>query len=467
MEKAHSNQIKLPSIVKKHPKTRVKSYLRAYYSSSLLSTRSEPFKIKTAKEELLQKPPILKPQTSGNKEKQKNPEEVKKKTELLYEISVAKSDRIEILRDLSTYEYELSNKIHLQDRLDTLTSSLGTLPQMFEKLQDISSENQVISMRINEGFTELHSLTQSSIDLSYKSEKFPVRPYSTLRKMRLLYTSLKIISGTRVIISVKGDSFLENFLVSIMTTEGEVCSNVAIKLDILAVDTLNQKVEVNTAIEQKIIPHLYLIYHNRTLQLEFDENFPNDKNSVIINLKNFGRTSVFVWQADESIFLHVTDPKYEKKINKSQLLSFEQSLSQIPLPALAKSLSAHLRYSSNRTEFEIEWLDSVSAYFYKKETTSNLMNEDYIKESLGTQSFARIWDEEVQINGTKYFVQCLAYHTLKKIVVKTIGGKSLEIAPETQAYKFISNLQSIDLSKHPATLCNSLELRKLIKSFFI
>lgn len=340
------------------------------------------------------------------------------------------------------------------------------MPQLFSKFEGISNENKEISELIHQGLNDLNSLQNTKIPYELISEKFQTKEYNTLRKMKLLYKSIKQISGVRVLISIKGDSFLENFLVSIITRNCEVCINVPIKLDILAVDTLNQSVEITAAVEQKIIPHMYLIYNDRKLSLQFDENFPNEKNSVIINLKNFGWTSVLVWQAEESVILTVTDPKIEKKINKVQLLSFDHSLASVPLSFLAKKLTSCLRYKEKNGEVDVEWVEDPQTRFTKKENDSKLMNEEYIKESLGTQAFYRVWADEVFINNSRYLVQCLAYHSLMKIIV-TFANKSLEITPETEAYKFIFCLQSVDIAKNSTTLCKSLELRKLIKSFFL
>ena len=284
--------------------------------------------------------------------------------------------------------------------------------------------------------------------------------------MRLLYKSVKKISGVRVLISVKGDTFFENFLISLATADCEVCINVPVKLDILAVDTLNQSVEMTSAIESKILPYLYLVYSNRKLQLKFDESFQNEKISVVFNLRNWGFTSAILWQIEESIVISLTDPKSEKKVNKNLVLKFDQSLNSIQLKELSSNLSTHLRYNKIKEGEELEWVESIETIFQKKESASKLMNEEYIKESLGTQAFSRVWEQEIVVNGIKYFIQCFSYHSLRKILIGN-SGRSFEIKPESQAYKYIVGLQSIDIAKHPTTLCTSLELKKLIKSYFL
>ena len=125
----------------------------------------------------------------------------------------------------------------------------------------------------------------------------------------------------------------------------------------------------------------------------------------------------------------------------------------------------HLKCLVRDNEYEIEWFEDAGMEFSRKEAVSKLMNEEFIKESLGTQSLNRIWVKEVNISGANYVVQCVLYGSLKKIIV-TLGSRSFEIKDNTQIFKFIFDLQTIDIVKNPVTLIQSLELQKLIKSFF-
>lgn len=465
MEKMLENPIKLPSL-KKSSSSRIKDYLKAYsYTNILVSRPDTSHPAKTARDDIIVRPFTIRNQFSSKLDKQKQSEDSKRKAELVYEISVAKSDKLEIVRDLSTYEYELSCKINIPEKLEIMAQSLASIPSSFDNVYSFASETDKISNLIKDGLNHLHGFRKQSFSSNLSSEYYKIREHNTLRRMQLLYKSIKKVSGVRVLISIKGDVFFENFLVSLATTDNEIVVNVPIKLDILAVDTLNQSVEMTSAIEQKILPHLYLVYKNRKLQVKFDENFPNEKISVIFYMKNWGKTSALLSQIDESIMLYITDPEYEKKINRSQVLNFDQVLSTVPLKSLSDKLSRHLKYIISDDKYDIEWIESSSEVFNRKEQTSKLMNEEYIKESLGTQAFTRVWEQELRINNSMCFIQCFSYHSLRKILIG-VGGKSLEIKPESQTYRFIVGLQSIDIAKNPVTLCNSLELKKLIKSYF-
>ena len=328
MERNLEVPIKLPAI-KPNTSARVKEYLKAYSSSSLYSTRSEYLKPAKISKENTIRSHLSKNHLMHKSDKHLQNEELKKKSELQYDISVAKSDKFEIIRDLSTYELELSNKIMVQERLEKLQYHLGVLPELYHQFQDLSSEQKSIANLIAEGFSALNNLETLVPKPSLTAETFIIREQNEFRKIKLLYQAVKSISGLRVLIKVKGDIFLENFLVSILNCEGGTCINIPIKLDVLAVDTLNHSIEVTTAIEEKIIPHLYLMYISRQMVLKFDEDFPKEKISVVIDLKNYGKASVLVWQFEEAINIHIPDPKFEKKINKAFVLEPNQNLSQI------------------------------------------------------------------------------------------------------------------------------------------
>ena len=95
MEKIYENPLKLLGNKKSSTK-RVKSYLKAYSSSSLLSTRSDFKPAKVVKEEFTLRSYQTRNQLSIKEEKRKQAEESKQKADLIYDISVAKSDKLEI-----------------------------------------------------------------------------------------------------------------------------------------------------------------------------------------------------------------------------------------------------------------------------------------------------------------------------------------------------------------------------------
>lgn len=463
MEKLLDNPIRLPAI-KKSTTSRVKDYLKAYSVSSIPSSRAETRPFKVSRGDNSTRSHYFHNQAPSKVEKSKNAEDLKHRNDLLYEISVAKSDKLEILRDLSTYEYELSNEINLSCKLNSLSEYFSVLPNNCTEYNNLSSDREAISLLIKRGMQSLHALQIAPTTTTLESEHFKVRTYNTLWKMKLLYKSTNFISGVRVLISIKGDTFFENFLVSLINNSDECCMNVAVKLDILAVNTLNQPVEMVSAIETKILPYLYLYYNNQQLQLGFDESLGDERRSLILDLRNWRKTSVILIQNDELIVIIIEELKCEKKVYREVLLEPEQNLSTIPNKELLAKLSLHLRYAKESEE--VEWIESVETLFNKKESTSKLMNEEYIKESLGTQAFSHVWERKLIINSTEYTLQCSTYHTLRKLLIKS-AEKAFEIKPESQAYKFITGLQSIDISKHPGTLCSSLELKKLIKSYFL
>jgi hypothetical protein len=308
-------------------------------------------------------------------------------------------------------------------------------------------------------------MQMSETETSARNEGFKIKKTNTLRKMRLLFKGVRMISGVRAMISVKGDTFLENFSISLVAPDGKTCISVPVKLDIMAVNTLNRKVELHSVVQQKILPHLYLTYSNRQLSLQFDDTLHREKVSLIINLKNWGYTSVILWQMEDVIVISLTDPCYEKRVNKAWLLPFEHNLISVPVKRLIQMLEQHLKYVCGNDD-PIEWSDSAESVFLKKESSSKLMNDEYIKESLGTQFLNRVWEIEITINAVDYYIQCFSYMSLRKILISA-GTKTLEVNPTSPMYRFILGLQSIDLMKNPKTFCSSLELRKLIKSWAI
>ena len=468
MEKLQENPIKLP-LLKKVKSSRVKNYLKVYSLSSLTSTKTESFRpTRQSRESLIQRNLIssnfqIRDKNSGKSENQN-------KEDLLYEISVAVSDKFEVLRDLATYEYEFTQRISTSLKFEKLLGYLGSLPQTYAE-GAIGMQSDDISGKISEGIEKISQIKVEKVECGLEPENFKIREYNTLRKLKLIYTAVRFISGVRTVISIKGDTFFENFMISLVTCDSQNCINVPIKLDILDVNTLNTEKNLESPVDEKIIPHLFYIYKNHKMSISYDKSFPTEKLSVVFKLKYWGWTSAILSVMEENVIIKITDPEQEKKISKTLLLSHDQTLQSLGVVALSKVLSNHLRYKKGLQDELVEWIDSAQEEFHKKESSSKLMREEYIKESLGTQQFVSTWHRSFDISGANYHIECFAYHSLRKLII-TSGNRALEIKPQQRSkgeldmFSYITALQDIDLSKSPFTLCNSLELRKLIKSYF-
>lgn len=467
MEKLLNNPIKLPAL-KTVKSTRVIEYLKAYSVSSLTSTKTDSFRPTRQSRESTTHRHIQ----SNFPNLSKNPEsEHQTKNNLLYDISVAISDKFEVLRDLATYEFELTQRLNIPLKLEKLLGCLGSLPQGYEKGICDYGEHEDITELIDSGLNSLQKIGRETTLNEFKAETFKIREYNTLRKMKILFKAVRNISGVRVLICIKGDTFFEHFLVSVTTCDRQFCMNIPVKLDILDVNTLNQEIQIESPVDEKIIPHLYLCYYDKTLSIKYDKSFPSEKVAVVFKLKAWGWTTAILWSIEESISINVTDPRYEKKISKSLLLTHDQSLQNISLKYLSSFLKCHLRFKNNKDEEVIEWCELAEEEFRKKESASKLMKEEYIKESLGTQQFVRVWQSQICIESQVYYIECFSYHSLLKLVVSYMD-KTLEIRTgqqmksELDMFRFITNFQYFDIAKSPKTVCQSLEMRKLIKSYF-
>lgn len=467
MEKLLSNPIKLPAL-KTVKSSRVVDYLKAYSVSSLTSTKTDSFRPTRQSRESTSHRQI---QSNFPSQSKKTESDTQRKNDLLYDISVAVSDKFEVLRDLATYEYELTQKTNIPIKLEKLLGSLGALPHVYEKGIGDSGEHEDITSLIDHGLKSLQMIGGNKAGQEFKAETFKIREYNTLRKMKIIFKAVRTISGIRVLICIKGDTFFEHFLVSVITCDTQFCMNVPVKLDILDVNTLNQEIRIESPVDEKIIPHLYLCYADRNLTIKYDKSFPSDKISVVFKLKVWGWTTAIIKSIEETISINVTDPRYERKISKSLLLTHDQSLQSISLKYLSSFLSCHLRFKGSKDEEAIEWCESADEEFRKKESGSKLMKEEYIKESLGTQQFVRVWQSQIVIEGQVYYIECFSYHSLLKLIVRFME-KTLEIRTgqhiksEVDMLRFITNLQYFDIFKSPKTICQSLEMRKLIKSYF-
>jgi hypothetical protein len=465
MDKLQDNPIKLP-LLKKVKTSRVKDYLKVYSVSSFTSTKTESFRpTRQSRESNTQRNQLI-----SNFPKDKNPEKSEKhsKSDFLHDISVAVSDKFEVLRDLATYEYELTQKISTNLKFEKLMGYLGSLPQSYA-LGTSCSQLSGITEQISEGLGRISTLKTEKQAKVLSSEGFKIREYNDLRKLKPKYIAVRLISGVRTVISIKGDTFLENFMISLVTCDSQSCINVPIKLDILDVNTLNNTNEMERPVDEKIIPHLFYTYKNKQLCVAYDKAFPSEKLAVVFKLKNWGWSSAILSIVEENIIIKVTDPIHEKKVSKTLILPHDQTLQSFGAVSISKVLSSHLRYKKTSSDELIEWTDSASEEFHKKESSSKLMREDYIKENLGTKQFTRAWNMNMTISGILFNVECLVYHSSKQLVVTSEGYKPYEIClkqrpkSELDSFSYITGLQDFDLAKSPLTVCRSLELRKLIK----
>ena len=137
----------------------------------------------------------------------------RKCTELSYEIQKASSDKLELIRDIATYEYNFSKDHDIENKLFDIN-------QWATNLLDKDSESDTCSI-IDTIQSQYNNLILKEDDYSQtinEIECFGIRHqlYSKI-KSKLLYSSI-IISDIPCIVHINGTRWLEEMEISIITT---------------------------------------------------------------------------------------------------------------------------------------------------------------------------------------------------------------------------------------------------------
>ncbi|CAG9319955.1 unnamed protein product [Blepharisma stoltei] len=439
--------------------TRSHSYLKIY-TTAHKSRENSANRLKTRTQKCVTRRNSLVDLIQGNIE-EKKPDKVKIIEENKFNAArrnllQARSDFLELKRDLSTYEYNMTEQISVTTKLARLNKKSSNFPKITYKLQDFYKDCDIHVKKFQIDLEKIKKLPISfdaKNDRNYIKEKLEVRDYINFRKMHLKYQSCACISGIHCIVQVLCNSLYSSVTAVALLPSGQILSTF-----------VDNKVVVSTygdlkaAFKSKIIPKLYFTITKNDMNLHWDPNYGVTFYTLILKIKGeslpYSMIKLSDFEKKEITICHgisaIEIPFSNLKV---------KSLERTNYLKLKSILSKHLMYDEENEV--IQWNSKQFSIFENKEKDSMYMNIDYIYEVLGIRMFQFHSSYFMDDRSIKIEIWTYKEHYLVKIY------KNLELELEVESgsddYKFLHSLQQMDFVRNPITFSKSLELTTFLK----
>jgi len=381
----------------------------------------------------------------------------KKLEYLQQEILRIKSDKLELTRDLATYEANLAENIQVFPRLAKINGVIGGLPESFKSFQKKQDQNGEFSELLAKSLKKINSLYQSNLPekTQFQKEDFGVRLENPLCKMKLLLKCAYEVSGIPSIVVVHGNGFNNCFEISVQLASSHMLS---VKTEHSLLIRPNQSLK--SAVKEQLLSNLFLTLSQDEIILSWTNSYRKDFINLIVEMKGGVVKMIHITKKNEQIVLQLFDPIYTLVLEESKFGCNVFSNDK----KVVRALRDHLYYSGDSQG--IIWLDNPSDIFKLKEQKSPYLDQEYVRWSLGMIPFQKVWEYNIQFNNEVISVSVLSFKKMERMELRK-GVDVVELQEDTPEFKLLRNLQFSKLREAPRTVLNSLELKALIRKLLI
>jgi hypothetical protein len=388
-----------------------------------------------------------------------------KADKIKHDIYLSKSDKLDLMRDLATYECYMGKKIKIAHSLAKIHSMSHSVPNINEELTQITQEVSNIRQVLRQGLGKMHDLEQEyaermkQVRSEYENEIVEVRSYSKPYTFSHLLTCVRRLSGIYSIIKICGDQPLENFHLDVQLASGHAFSTL-VKIDLMGSGLDSSSVV--SKIKEKLLPKLFLTLTQEQLMLHWDQSYGQDFITMIIELKGSPLyvNMLVIRLEDESVHLSISSPLSSLRIPRGYITE-SGKIFELPSKILNKLLTTHLRY--NIHEHSLEWLSDSSQIFQSREKNSPLMDSEFIINSCGMSLFQPSCSEIIKIGAEEVQVEILSFKEMYKLRI-IYNDSAFELSYDSPDLKILEELQFRDIRKNPVTFLRSIELVRWIRN---
>jgi hypothetical protein len=456
-----SHSISKPSISTLTEKARIRNYISLYSSTTLKPFSKQADRSDQDLEEVSTQGKSLIKLNS----KIKNISEVsskpadatlqRKSNDLLYEIQKAKSDKLELMRDVSTYEYEFSGQPFVLEKLSEIKDLAFEIP-------DIDLNSQSLDLLFEKALKDCLDLSEVRGKFSPEGESFDVkRSAYSKAKTTLLKCSVRI-SEIPCVAHVFGTKWLEELEVSILA-QSSFAFKKSIKHSILSLYTTQK--ELSDILINEVLSRFYFKFYNseKTFELIYDPEHGESFKVIFFFIRGFGKCFLSLSVIHGKLYIEVIEQKEILEVPVEVLQV--KNLKTLKLSVVKQIVKDFIYFDKYTRSFYWQDGKELENVFSFKESSSNLLKEDYLKELLTMKSFKIIQSFTVEVNETQFTIELHIYKQQLKLVFFYLN-EAVEIPQESRHFKFLNDLQWFELKSSPKTFSRSLELKQLIFKLF-
>ena len=380
-------------------------------------------------------------------------------------VQKAASDKLELMRDLATYEFLFCRDKAAGEKLGELWAVAAEFPSEYVSKSKAASWEHETQKDISAGFQHIEeiefSLQPPDIPEDFEKSSFDLRLLNDISRYRQLYRGMHVVSNVHCVVTVKSNGLFRQLIIAALTLEG-IGYPLTVRQDMMERESLMTKEQIKSAVRSFILPHLYFQSGPNGSQLLFHQSYAVTFLSLVIALKGSGAPgpmAVQLTQDGDNVF--ATMGFGQVTINRGELTQ-KPSIFEEKQRKLADKLRNGLLYV--KTDRTVVWLSSPSPsyLFTLKEENSPFVNEEFISERLQTLTFQLQATEKLTIDSVVYKVEFLSHKSLLKLRI-ACGELSCDIEPGSAEMQFLVCLQCGDWRTGKVTLMRSLELKTVIK----
>ena len=440
--------------------TKVQSYMRVYgHIPTVRRFRS------TRDSKPLASPAVL-PSTPSNKNQNTSyisltkpnriryHEKIGESETLNYEILKAQSDKLELERDLSTYEFELLGSINFANTLKEMKGYSYSIVNMFSDYERHCDEITNLLQDINSNKKILYENSlqrESSLAQIEDFENFNIKVSNKLTLIEE-YKGISTISGKKCLINIKSKLY-ESHHIKCLLPSGEYLQ---LNINKNLTEQVHKLGSYKKMIELYICPHLYIMKICDDINLFYDENYGVTFLAFLMKLKgakNFA--TIIVRNLEDSYKIEIGGSNAFKIVDKFSLRvnnNFGGNANKIRLE-IQKSLI--FRYNS------LLWGDNP---FNTRENSSKFLKESFLSDAFNDY-IRKIFSLKISFQGKIFRIEGFECQKIKQ--VKFSSSKStVSVGEDSKEFRLLFTLQCIDYYKNHKTLSKSLEMEYLLNSIF-
>lgn len=381
-------------------------------------------------------------------------------------VQKAASDKLELKRDLATYEFLFCRDSGAGNSIGQLKQLAESFPDRDETKTEIIAWEKFAMKHISDGFqmvekVEMRAETLSNVDLFEKSD-FDLRCLNDISRYRQLYRGVSVISSLHCIVTVKSNGLFRQLLISAVTLQGHM-HHLTVRQDMTERESLMTKRQIVAAVKADILPHLYFQVENRETHLMFDPACAVSFLSLVLEVKSReAHIHTSVELSEDQDLVHVTSFLGEVAVPRYEL-THRHSIFRSNSQQLAGKLQQGLYYLERTLVWQAD--GNVNLLFSTKEAHSLFFNDEYINERLQTVAFTLQFSEKYTLDSVPYKIEFFSHKDSLKLRFIS-PEKAVEIASGSVQMAFLIGLQSLDCRTARSTFLHSLELRSLLRQAF-
>ena len=372
---------------------------------------------------------------------------------LLYDVQKSISDKFELIRDLSTYDYNFSKEQDLLNSLSKLNEIARPLPDAADLIEKIIDKENFSFSGLVSGLSSVASMDFSnSFENSLETETFNIKNISLAQILAPVYAGSLILSGIYCLVSLTSDKWLENLYFHVSMLNGTTFFLQKTQTMSNSYYTSDQIKEV---VKTKLLPRLSFYKENKEISLIFDKSQGVNYYTLLCKVRGYELCNVQIITKSENCLL-IEIPSLEQtllaNLNENAVELFNDKRK------LAKVVEKQLIFCRKRKS--LFWGEEI---FEESEKNSKFFNEDYLKQAMGMGNYNQIYS--IYLPNFDARIEC--FECKGQIILRaTFDKETVDIDSLSKNFYFLQEFQDFTVLRSPKTLISSLEFETLLIKIF-